>query len=215
MGRSMFDTSASKPKPKLEPVIINSRTTLPPDTAHSTSIVKKRVHDPRKATIRSAIIPGWGQAYNREYWKIPIVYGALAIPVATFVFNNKYYHKTKVAYEKVYNYSLSGDKNDLAGIDAELLNSLTGEPFTLSTYSTYRNFYRQNRDYSVLWFLILWGVNVVDATVFGHLKNFDISDDLSMKVKPTFNMESSRTNIGLAFSLKKPEHRLKPLPEVR
>src|SRR5262249_54778254 len=56
-------------------------------------------HSPQKATRHSAIIPGWGQAYNKQYWKIPIVYGALAVPASLFIYNNKWYQKTKDAYE--------------------------------------------------------------------------------------------------------------------
>src|SRR6478609_7571044 len=59
-------------------------------------------HDPRIATRRSAILPGWGQAYNKEYWKIPLVYTALAIPVATYFYNDSYYKKTKFGYEAMY-----------------------------------------------------------------------------------------------------------------
>src|ERR1700759_5755474 len=65
-------------------------------------LIKKK-HDPHKATIRSAILPGWGQAYNHEYWKIPIVYGALAVPGSLFIYNNKWYQKTKEAYEILVN----------------------------------------------------------------------------------------------------------------
>ncbi len=57
---------------------------------------------PRKATFRSAVLPGWGQAYNHEYWKIPIVYGALAVPATLYVYNNTYYKRMKFAYEAVY-----------------------------------------------------------------------------------------------------------------
>src|SRR5437867_4055391 len=64
------------------------------------SLAKKK-HNPHKATLYSAILPGWGQAYNREYWKIPIVYGALAVPAVTFLYNNKWYKKTRDAYEIV------------------------------------------------------------------------------------------------------------------
>src|SRR6185436_8152315 len=51
----------------------------------------KSKHSPRKATIRSLIIPGWGQAYNNKYWKIPIVYTAIGIPIGTFIYNKKWY----------------------------------------------------------------------------------------------------------------------------
>src|SRR5690349_217791 len=56
-------------------------------------------HSPGKATLRSLIIPGWGQAYNREYWKIPIVWGALGTVAAIYIYNNKWYKKTRTAYE--------------------------------------------------------------------------------------------------------------------
>src|SRR6201990_2200349 len=65
--------------------------------AKKDSLIEKK-HDPRKAPRRSAILPGWGQAYNHEYWKIPIVYGALAVPGSLFIYNNKWYQKTKEAY---------------------------------------------------------------------------------------------------------------------
>ena len=63
----------------------------------STLIIRK--HIPSKATKRSALIPGWGQAYNKQYWKIPLVYGVLSVPVVTYVYNNDLYAKTKFAYE--------------------------------------------------------------------------------------------------------------------
>lgn len=216
-GKNLFDSTAGKSRP--EPIIITNRTTVT-DTTKSAAIMKKRQHDPRKSTIRSAIIPGWGQAYNREYWKIPIVYGALAIPVATFIFNNSYYKKTKFAYNAVYKATYGNhtkaDSADFNNISVDVLRYTDPRtPYGLSEYQSSRNFYRQNRDYSVLWFLILWGVNVVDATVFGHLKNFDVSDDLSLQVNPSFNTSNNSANVGFVFSLKKPEHKLKPLPEVK
>jgi len=213
MGRSLFDTTAKKADSARIPAVITNRTTVVPDT--SSVLMKKKEHDPRKATIRSAIIPGWGQAYNREYWKIPVVWGALAIPALTFEFNNRYYKKTKFAYEAVYKFQQTGDATDRDKISADVKKS-DGSTYSLSEYQNSRNFYRQNRDYSILWFLILWGVNVVDATVFGHLKHFDVSDDLSLQIKPTFNSSAVNTaSVGFAVSFKKPEHKLKPLPQVK
>ncbi|MDR6338397.1 hypothetical protein HNQ91_001448 [Filimonas zeae] len=213
MGKSLFDTTAVKPDSARVPAVITNRTTVAPDT--SQALMKKKAHSPGKATARSAMIPGWGQAYNGEYWKIPIVWGALSIPALMFEFNNRYYQKTKFAYEQVFQYNITRDEALLRAISADVKRS-DGQPYGLSEYQSSRNFYRQNRDYSVLWFVILWGVNVVDATVFGHLKHFDVSDDLSLQIKPTFNSTGTNSaSVGLAVSFKKPEHKLKPLPQVK
>ncbi|OYU53942.1 MAG: hypothetical protein CFE25_17810 [Chitinophagaceae bacterium BSSC1] len=167
------------------------------------SVVK---HDPRKATRRSAIIPGWGQAYNREYWKIPLVYGAIAIPTVMFIYNNNWYKKTKYAYEAKYTFETTGDTTGLAAIDPDLKNLST------TSLQSYRNSFRRDRDYSILFFLLAWGLNVVDATVFGHLKDFDVSNNLSMNLKPQFNPNTKSSGLMLTFHPKKPE---KKLYEVR
>lgn len=167
------------------------------------SVVK---HDPRKATRRSAIIPGWGQAYNREYWKIPLVYGAIAIPTVMFVYNNNWYKKTKYAYEAKYNFETTGDTTGLAAIDPDLKNLST------TSLQSYRNSFRRDRDYSILFFLLAWGLNVVDATVFGHLKDFDVSNNLSMNLKPQFNPNTKSSGLMVTFHPKKP---VKKLYEVR
>lgn len=213
MGKSLFDTTAVKPDSARVPAVITNRTTVAPDT--SKPLMKKKEHSPGKATARSAMIPGWGQAYNGEYWKIPIVWGALSIPALMFEFNNRYYQKTKFAYEMAYQYELTRDISYIRRIDPDVKRS-EDVAYTPAEYQNSRNFYRQNRDYSVLWFVILWGVNVVDATVFGHLKHFDVSDDLSLRVKPTFNSTGTHSaSVGLAFSFAKPVHKLKPLPQVK
>jgi len=144
-------------------------------------------HDPRKATRRSAMIPGWGQAYNHQIWKIPIVYGALAVPASLFVYNNTWYQRTKDAYNILVNGGDSSQIHDqLQGLSAESMQY-------------YRNVFRKNRDYSALFFLLVWGLNVADATVSAHLKDFDIGNDLSMHVEPDFNGKSSSLSVLLTF----------------
>ncbi len=64
----------------------------------------------------------------------------------------------------------------------------------------YRNEFRKNRDYSILYFLIAWGLNVADATVFAHLKDFDVSDDLSLQVKPTYNPVAKTPGISIVIT---------------
>lgn len=160
--------------------------------------ISKPNHDPRIATRRSAIIPGWGQAYNRQYWKIPIVYGALAVPASLFIYNNTWYQRTKEGYDILVN---GGDTlkiyPDLQGLDA-------------ATLQYYRNSFRKNRDYSVLFFLLVWGLNVVDATVFAHLKNFDVSDDLSLSVQPDYNFFTKSPSLSLALSFKTKQPKMLP-----
>lgn len=162
-------------------------------------------HIPKYATRRSAILPGWGQAYNHEYWKIPIVYGVLAIPTVTFLYNNKYYKLTKYAYEAVYaaTVPLVKDSSMLKNIDARVKQS-DGTILSLSSYQTYRNSFRRDRDYSVFWFLVVWGLNVVDATVFAHLKDFNVSQDITMHVQPSFNSATKGPGLSLVFNFKSP-----------
>src|SRR5262249_33471979 len=66
------------------------------DTAAKDTATKPK-HDPRKAALRSAIIPGWGQVYNKKYWKVPIVWGAIGIPAYLVVDNHRWYNKTRFA----------------------------------------------------------------------------------------------------------------------
>ena len=164
-------------------------------------------HHPRTATRRSAIIPGWGQAYNKEYWKIPIVYGALSIPTITFFYNNTWYNRTKSAYNLVYKASdpLTATKQDTLNLQ-NVYPVLQG--FSLGSLQTFRNAFRKDRDFSALWFLIVWGLNVVDATVFGHLKEFDVSDDLSLNIHPSINPINNSKGLSLSLSMRTKEKKL-------
>lgn len=187
---------------------------LPPLSEKAIAKIKKQqadsiwlaTHIPQKATRRSALIPGWGQAYNREYWKIPLVYGVLAIPAVTYFYNTSFYNKTKFAYEARFK-EQNGDSSDVGAIDPEL----TG--LSIGSLQNYRNAFRRDRDYSILWFILAWGLQVVDATVFGHLRHFDVSNNLSMQVHPQFNPNTRTPALTLQFSIK--DKSKKPLPITR
>ena len=163
-------------------------------------------HSPRIATRRSLIIPGWGQAYNHEYWKIPIVYGVLAIPTVAYIYNNNYYQKTRFAYEAKFK-AQTGDSSDLAAIDTELVN------LSIGSLQNYRNQFRRDRDYAILFFLLAWGLQVADATVFAHLKQFNVSNDLSMQINPTFNPYTRTPALTISLNLR--DHTKKPLALAR
>jgi hypothetical protein len=170
-------------------------------TGDSSKGKKVRVYSPRKAAIRSAILPGLGQIYNKKYWKLPIVYGALGISGSVFVFNLTSYKDTRFAYKVKYKVTQPGAT---AADTAQLLKIRSPlERYSLETLRYYRDQYRRDIDYSVLFFIILWGLNVVDATVDAHLKAFDVSPDLSLQLKPGRSQMSGTTGLSLVLNIGK------------
>ena len=152
-------------------------------------------HSPKKAAIRSAILPGLGQIYNKKYWKLPIVYGALGTCAGIFFYNLGNYKDTRFAYKVKYNMRVNRtDSASFASIKPDL------KPLTEQSLRFYRNQFRRDIDYSMLVFLFLWGLNVVDASVDAHLKSFDVSPDLSLRIKPGYS-DLAKTN-GLSLILK-------------
>ena len=165
---------------ELKPVNKKAPSTLASDSSQKSSVkdtTRKVRSIAGKASLRSAILPGLGQIYNKKYWKVPIVYGILAIPVSTFSYNSTWYKKTRFAYSARSDQDTTNDKL----IAPEL------QPLATASLKLYRNEFRKGMDFSILGLLVLWGLNVADAAVDGHLKTFDISDDLSMRLKPNFS----------------------------
>ena len=153
-------------------------------------------HSPRKAAIRSAILPGWGQAYNKRYWKIPIVYAALGTSAYVFVDNVNWYRKLRFAYKV----GIEKDQANFPNVDPRLIRFV--ETNNLSTIQYQRNETRRNVDYSVLVFVLLWGLNVVDATVDAHLRSFDVSPDLSLRFKPGYSDMAKTNGISIMLAIK-------------
>lgn len=144
-----------------------------------------------KAALRSAILPGLGQAYNKKYWKIPIVYGVIAIPVSLYSYNRKWYNLTRNAYTIRSN----NDTANFNKIAPELV------PLSSEALRLYRNDFRKNMDFSILGILLTWGLNIVDATVDGHLRGFDISDEVSLKLTPKLSTGTQAGQMGLSATL--------------
>jgi hypothetical protein len=147
--------------------------------------------NPKTATIRSAILPGWGQAYNKKYWKIPIIYAALGTTTYLFFYNLNTYKSLKQSY--IYKTDTIPGNDALIPPEFQNLNA--------NSLRIYRNEYRKNVDYSVLFFFIFWGLNVVDATVDAHLKAFDVSDNLSLQIKPGYSPLANTNGISFVFDI--------------
>ena len=120
-------------------------------------------YNPAIAIRRSAMLPGWGQYTNKKYWKIPIVYAGVGIPTYLFFRNLKQYREAKDAF----NLATDGDPSNDNQIK-EPYYSVRAQPDRIRVF---RNSVRQNVDYSVLFFIIFWGLNVADAAVDANLKN--------------------------------------------
>jgi hypothetical protein len=172
---------------------LNTVTTVIDTSADGKKKSKVRVYNPSKAALRSAIIPGWGQVYNKKYWKVPIIYGGLGISAGVFFYNLQTYQDTRMAYTiRV--------TEDTARYD-EIPDYL--QPISTESLRYYRDSYRQAMDYSILIFLLVWGLNVVDAAVDAHLKGFDVSPDLSLKFKPYYSPGAGTTGLTMVMNIGK------------
>lgn len=122
---------------------------------------------PGKATLYSVLLPGLGQAYNKEFWKIPIYYAGL-IGAAHYTFLN---HKNYIKYKNIYN-EASTNPNYSGRISSE-------------TALYYRNTFRRLRDYSIVAFAGFYLLQVIDANVFSYMHDFELTDDISVSISPT------------------------------
>jgi len=158
-----------------------------------------KAHPPKVAAIRSAILPGWGQIYNKKYWKLPIVYGALGITGFIFIDNIKTYKEYRFAYAARYKAEQAPPARD--STDYFKLKQIY-KLISPESIRAARNQFRQYVDYSVLFFLIFWGLNVVDATVDAHLRSFDVSPDLSLQIRPGHSEMAGTNGISLVLHIR-------------
>ena len=158
------------------------------------SLNKRRI---KKTILRSAMLPGWGQITNKQAWKLPFVYAAIGVPTGIFVYNIKEYNGLKKAYIN----RLDGDATN---------DNLIPQKYSVlsnNAIRAYRDEFRRNMDYSALVILLGWALNVVDAAVYAHLKDFDVSDKISMKIQPVLSPVSGA---GFALTLSSKNKTAKP-----
>lgn len=146
-------------------------------------------HSPHGALWRAAIVPGWGQAYNRQYIKLPFVYAALGGLVYSTVVNQRDYR----LYRDAYQYKAFQELVDSGTLEvnpsAHLKDAYDDIAATFGAISsrpirTQRNNFRRNRDLSAIGIGLLHGLAMLDAYVSAHLLDFDIGEDLSLHVTP-------------------------------
>ncbi|MDO4763736.1 MAG: DUF5683 domain-containing protein [Flavobacteriaceae bacterium] len=144
---------------------------------------------PKKAGWRSAILPGWGQYYNRKYWKIPIVWGAIGTGVGFIAWNQKQYRRYKIAFEA----ELKGESHefsDIKGIDLKTALGLAQDAR------------KRQRDYAIVITAGIYLLNIIDAVVDAHLYEGRKDSDLAISpiVLDDFSSLQEMPKIGLSFN---------------
>ncbi len=162
------------------------------DSLQVVTPVKKVERSPKKASIYAALFPGLGQIYNRKYWKLPIVYGGYAGLIYVLGWNNNQYKDFFQGYRIIAAHTSTADmKLD----ERKFLDNLIKNPsISLDNPSTFKyistqlksgkDFYRRNRDLTIIGIAALHVLSIIDASVDANLFDFDINDDLSMRIEP-------------------------------
>lgn len=156
-------------------------------TVDSQQLINKMRLNPKKAGMYSALIPGGGQIYNNEYWKLPIVYAALGTGVGFILHNNNNYKSARLEYSK--RLSLRSD------LDPKY------ERYDMFMLEQEQDYYKEYLDMSVLLTSLGYILQIMDAVAFNHLKGFDISPDISMRFKMS-PLHHHQIGLGVAFHLK-------------
>jgi hypothetical protein len=136
----------------------------------TTRIKKPKVHSPKKAALYSALLPGLGQAYNRKYWKIPIIAAGTGALFYSYNFNQSRFSRFKGELIK--------RQQNLGNLDPDL------DRYSDANLNEFQDFYRRNRDLTIVGFALLYALNIIDATVDAHLFDFSVNDDLSLHLRP-------------------------------
>ncbi|WP_242085287.1 DUF5683 domain-containing protein [Aestuariivivens sediminis] len=152
---------------------------------------------PAKAAFYSAVLPGLGQAYNKKYWKIPIVYGALGTGIYFYINNNNEYNRYRDAYKS----RLAGFKTDEFYFDPQG-NPLTSPRITDDGLRRAQKFYRRNKELSLLVTIGIYALNIIDANVDAHLLQYNVDKNLSLAPHYKLNEMDARSNLGLTLNFK-------------
>lgn len=144
---------------------------------------------PKKAAYLSAALPGLGQAFNKRYWKIPIVYGAFGTIGYFIGYNNNKYQQYRNAY-------LLKKSFPLDELDDELAINISEDNLQRGL-----DYYRRNRDLLMIVLVGVYIIQILDAHIDAHLMEFDVSDDLTFRVEPGFQSQSLWTSRQYGFKL--------------
>jgi hypothetical protein len=179
--------------------VIQDEITLPSDRDNiivDTNKNKTKVHSPKKAAWMSAALPGLGQIYNKKYWyiKVPIIYGGFVGCAYGININYIYFARYRDEY-----------RNRLKGGERSFKPNLPTANINLE-----KQRYQRNMETFIIVTAVWYLFNILDAVVYTHLLHFDVSDDLSMNIMPSIELNNNpltsksvpTTNITFTFNFK-------------
>ena len=141
--------------------------------------------NPAKSTVYSLLLPGLGQIYNGEAWKVPLYWGLIAGSVHFYIDNDTQYKRWK----NIHNLATADDVEERP-------------PQSGETAKYYRDVYRRYRDYSMLFIAVTYLLQVIDANVFAYMQGFEVNDDISMRIEPTLMPYNQYASASPAVGMK-------------
>ncbi|TFG76066.1 MAG: hypothetical protein E4H26_05120 [Flavobacteriales bacterium] len=157
---------------------------------------------PSKAAFYSAIFPGMGQIYNKRYWKAPLVWGAIGTGIYAYTWNNDLYGRYRTAFKRRQAGFTDDEFYDIRTPDDGILPAEPDLPDSALEDAQER--YQRDRDLALVITIGLYILNIVDANVDAHLKQFNIDDDLSFDLQPYLELNpiTNNPNYGMAMVIR-------------
>ncbi len=168
-------------------------------TIEEVTYQKKRINPlaPSKAAFYSAVFPGLGQIYNKRYWKVPLVWGAIGTGIYAYSYNNTEYNRARDAFKRRRAGFTDDEFYDINGDGS-------GPDISLEALQDAQESTQRDRDLALLITIALYAFNIIDANVDAHLKQFNVDGDLAIDFEPYLDLNplTNRPNYGMALVVK-------------
>ena len=157
---------------------------------------------PSKAAFLSAVLPGLGQIYNRRYWKVPIVYAVIGTGIYSYVYNDDLYDRFRAAFKRRQAGFKDDEFWDLRTPDDGMFPATPD--LDQEDLENQQDRFQRDRDLALLVTIAMYALNIVDANVDAHLKQFNVDEDLSFDIRPYLDVNpiTNTPNYGVAFIIK-------------
>jgi len=170
----------------------------------SKDTTKSKKWPPHKRAMALAVVcPGAGQIYNKKFWKLPILYAGTGAIMYFWITNQTGFREFKSMYNDTYD-KMKADPTYTPFYFSERTQSYYT---SINQLSTERDTYRRYRDFAIAGAIALYAISIMDAYIDAHLKNFDLSPDLSLSIKPLFYAYNNTNFTGISLGLKFKDNR--------